>query len=338
MGIPFIQKARIGAYVGRKRFSSNGNGRFPLVLMLEPLFRCNLACKGCGKIAYPEEILKKRMSLDACMAAVEECGAPVVSIAGGEPLMHPQIAEIAKGFAARKKFVYLCTNALLVQKRIDEFEPNTYLTFNVHLDALNERHDARVGRKGVFENAVKAIRLLISKGFRVTTNTTLFKGETAESAGQLFDLLTSLQVEAMTVASAFNYENASDQEHFFNRDEAKKLFRSIFMLGKKKSWRFNHSSLYLDFLEGNQDYACIPWGNPTRNIFGWQKPCYLINDGYEDTYRGLMENTDWSKYGVGRDPRCTHCMLHSGFEPTAVMDSAKNPLKALKVHWRRHRS
>lgn len=337
MGIPLIQKARIGAYVGRKRCGSNGNRRFPLVLMLEPLFHCNLRCKGCGKIAYPKEILEKRMSPSECMAAVEECGAPVVSIAGGEPLMHRQLPEIVRGFAYRKKFVYLCTNALLVQKRIHEFEPSPYLTFNVHLDALDDRHDVRVGRDGVFQNAISAIRLLVSKGFRVTTNTTLFKGETAETAGALFDLITSLQVEAMTIASAFNYENATDQEHFFNRDEAISLFRAIFQMGKGKTWCFNHSSLYLDFLEGNQDYACVPWGNPTRNIFGWQKPCYLIDDGYEPTYRDLMKNTEWSKYGAGRDPRCTHCMLHSGFEPTAVMDSARNPLKALRVYLRRNR-
>jgi hopanoid biosynthesis associated radical SAM protein HpnH len=336
MGIPLIQKARIGAYVARKRFKTNGNGKFPLVLMLEPLFHCNLRCKGCGKISHPEEILNKRLSPEECMAAAEECGAPVVSIAGGEPLLHRQLPEIVEGFIRAKKFVYLCTNALLVQKRIHEFQPSPYLTFNVHVDALHDRHDVRVGRKGVFENAVDAIRLLTSRGFRVTTNTTLFKGETAESAGELFDLLTSLRVEAMTVASAFNYENASDQEHFFDRHEAIELFRSIFRTAKGRHWRFNHSSLYLDFLEGNQTYGCIPWGNPTRNIFGWQKPCYLIEDGYEATYRDLIKNTDWSKYGVGRDVRCTHCMLHSGFEPTAVMDSAKNPLKALKVYVRRN--
>jgi len=337
LGIPLIQKARIGAYVGKKRFGSNGNGRYSLALMLEPLFHCNLACMGCGKIAYPEEILKKRMSPEECMDAAEECGAPVVCIAGGEPLMHPQINEITEGLVSRKKFVYLCTNALLVQKRIHEFTPSPYLTFNIHLDALKDHHDARVGRKGVFENAVKAIELLVSRGFRVTTNTTLFKGETAKSAGQLFDLLASLQVESMTIASAFKYENAQDQEHFFNRDEAIELFRSIFHEGKGRNWRFNHSTLYLDFLKGNQNYACTPWGNPTRNIFGWQKPCYLINDGYEPTYRDLIKNTAWSEYGVGRDPRCTHCMLHSGFEPTAVIDSAKNPLKALKVYLRRNR-
>ncbi len=338
MGIPFIQKARIGAYVGRKRLGFNGNGRFPLVLMLEPLFHCNLRCKGCGKISYPKEILKRRLTPEDCMAAVEECGAPVVSIAGGEPLMHLQLPEIVKGFISRKKFVYLCTNALLVKQRIREFEPSPYLTFNVHLDSLNGRHDDRVGRQGVFENAVDAIRLLVSEGFRVTTNTTLFKGETAESASRLFDLLTDLRVEAMTVASAFNYENAPDQAHFFNRDETISLFRSVFKMGNGKNWRFNHSSLYLDFLEGNQDYTCLPWGNPTRNIFGWQKPCYLINDGYEPTFRDLMKNTDWTKYGEGRDPRCAHCMVHCGFEPTAVLDAARNPMKALKVYLRRHRA
>ena len=329
MGIPLIQKARIGAYIFRQRFRNNG--RFPLVLMLEPLFRCNLRCKGCGKIDYPAEILKKIMSPEECVAAVEECGAPVVSIAGGEPLLHPQIAAIIRELTARKKFIYLCTNSLLVEKRIKEFEPSSYLTFNIHVDGMNERHDERVGLEGVFDRAVSAIRLLVSHGFRVTTNTTLFRGETAESAGELFDLLTALKVEAMTIASAFNYENASDQENFFKRDETISLFRSIFEYGKDRSWKFNHSSLYLDFLAGNQDYACLPWGNPTRNIFGWQRPCYLLNDGYEPTFQDLIKNTDWSKYGVGRDPRCTHCTLHCGFEPTAVMDSVKNPIKALKT-------
>jgi len=245
LGIPAIQKARIGAYILRQEIK--GNGRFPLVLMLEPLFRCNLKCKGCGKIDYPAEILKKMMSVKECIEAVEECGAPVVSIAGGEPLLHPQIAEIIRELAARKKFIYLCTNSLLVEKRIKEFEPSSYLAFNIHVDGINERHDERVGLKGVFEKALEAIRLLVSRGFRVTTNTTLFRGETAESAGRLFDLLTSLKVEAMTIASAFNYENASDQENFFKRDEAISLFRSIFDHGKGRNWRFNHSSLYLDF-------------------------------------------------------------------------------------------
>jgi len=325
-----IQKARIGAYIIRQRIA--GKARFPLVLMLEPLFRCNLRCKGCGKIDYPEAILKKMMTPEECVAAAEECGAPVVSVAGGEPLLHPQIAEIARQLIARKKFVYLCTNALLVEKRIREFDPSPYLTFNIHVDGLRERHDERVCLKGVFDRAMAAIRLLVANGFRVTTNTTFFKGESAEGAGKLFDVLTSLRVEAMTIASAFSYESASDQENFFTRDEAIGLFQSMFRLGKGKGWRFNHSSLYLDFLAGNQAYGCIPWGNPTRNLFGWQKPCYLLNDGYEPTFQDLMENTDWSKYGVGKDPRCTHCMLHCGFEPKAVIDSARHPVKAIRVH------
>lgn len=332
MSIPFIQKARIGAYIVKQQLS--GNGRFPLVLMLEPLFRCNLRCKGCGKINYPEDLLNRLMSPEACTAAAEECGAPVVSIAGGEPLLHPQIGEIARQLIARKRFVYLCTNALLVEKRIQDFEPSPYLTFNVHVDGLGERHDDRVSLKGVFDRAMAAIRLLVSRGFRVTTNTTFFNGETAEGAGRLFDLLTSLRVEAMTIASAFSYEAASDQDNFFTRDEAIRLFQSIFKLSRGKGWRFNHSSLYLDFLAGNQTYACIPWGNPTRNIFGWQRPCYLLNDGYEPTFRDLMENTEWARYGVGKDPRCSNCMLHCGFEPTAVIDSTRHPIKAMKVHWR----
>jgi len=331
VSIPFIQKARIGAYIVRHGFGMNG--RFPLVLMLEPLFRCNLRCKGCGKIDYPEEVLQKMMTPQECEAAVEECGAPVISIAGGEPLLHPEIADISRRLIARKKFVYLCTNSLLVEKRIREFKPSPYLTFNIHVDGLRDRHDEQVCLKGVFNRVMAAIRLLVSSGFRVTTNTTFFSGETAEEAGRLFDLLTSLRVEAMTIASAFNYENASDQDNFFTRGEAVELFQSIFSRGKEKGWRFNHSSLYLDFLAGNQDYDCLPWANPTRNIFGWQRPCYLLNDGYEASYNDLMQNTDWDKYGVGRDPRCTHCMLHCGFEPTAVIDSVRHPVKALKVSW-----
>lgn len=329
MSIPTIQKARIAAYICKQRF--NGGGPFPLVLMLEPLFRCNLHCRGCGKIGHSAEVLGREMSPRECMDAAEECGTPVVSIAGGEPLLHPGIVEIAEGLIARKRFVYLCTNGLLVERRIHRFQPSPYLTFNIHLDGLGARHDERVSQPGVFEKATGAIRLLVSKGFRVTTNTTLFCGETPESAASLFDHLTSLQVEAMTIASAFNYETAEDQDGFFKRTEAMALFRDIFRMGKHRGWRFNHSSLYLDFLAGNQNYECLPWANPTRNIFGWQRPCYLLSDGYEPSFRQLMENTDWSRYGRGRDPRCADCMLHCGFEPTAVLDSVKNPFKALRL-------
>ena len=304
--------------------------------MLEPLFRCNLHCKGCGKLSQSGETLAKQLSIEACVSAAEECGAPVVSIAGGEPLLHPDIHLIAQALADRHRFVYLCTNALLVEKRIHEFKSSPYLTFNIHLDGLRHRHDGLVGRQGVFDRALSAIHLLISKGFRVTTNTTLFCGDSPEEVGRFFDLLTTLGIEGMTVAPGFNYESASDQGHFLGRDSTIRLFQNLFIVGQNKKWRFNHSSLYLDFLAGGQDYSCTPWGNPTRNVLGWQRPCYLISESYAATYRELMETTDWDKYGVGKDPRCSACMAHCGFEPSAVMDSVKHLLKSLKLKWRGH--
>jgi hopanoid biosynthesis associated radical SAM protein HpnH len=306
-----------------------GRRKFPLVLMLEPLFRCNLRCKGCGKISYPDDILKKRLSREDCLAAAEECGAPVVSIAGGEPLMLPDIPQIIEEFAGRKKFVYLCTNALLLPKRIDEFRPSPYLTFNIHLDGLAERHDALVCQPGVFDRAVSAIRSLLARGFRVTTNTTFFGDETPAAAVRFFDFVADLGVEGMTVAPAFGYEAARDQEHFFGRQATQTFFRRILEIGRSRRWRFNHSPLYLEFLAGKRHYACTPWGNPTRNIFGWQRPCYLLDDGYADTFDELMLTTRWDQYGVESDRRCQDCMVHCGFEPSAVLDIVKNPLNAL---------
>lgn len=332
MGIPAIQKARIGAYIMRNLLA--GRQRFPLVLMLEPLFRCNLRCNGCGKIAYPEDVLSRRLSVEECVSAAEECGAPVVSIAGGEPLLHPDIASVVREITARKRFVYLCTNALLVEKQAGEFSPSPYLTFNLHLDGMRERHDSLVCCQGVFDKAVSAIRLLVSRGYRVTTNTTFFGGETPESAARFFDFLTSLGVEGMTVSSGFGYESAADQGNFLGRDGTKELFRRVFEIGRGRNWKFNHSSLYLEFLAGNEKYACLPWANPTRNIFGWQRPCYLLSDGYAATYKDLLETTDWERYGTGKDPRCADCMVHCGFEPSAVMDSVRHPLKAFLSHVR----
>ncbi len=336
MSIPLIQKIRLGTYITKKIFT--GDKKFPLVLMLEPLFKCNLKCKGCGKTAYPTEILNKRMSPSECIEAVEECGAPVVSIPGGEPLLHPEIHIIVEELIKRKKFIYLCTNATLVKKRIQDFTPSPYLTFNIHLDGLKQRHDSLVNAPGTFDKAVEAIKLLVSKGFRVTTNTTFFYGETPESAEKFLDFVSSLNVEAMTVAAGFNYEKAEAQDNFLTRDTTIELFRGIFKRSKGKGWKFNHSILYLDFLAGNQDYKCTPWGNPTRNIFGWQRPCYLLNDGYASTYKDLIENTDWSKYGRGNDPRCDNCMVHCGYEPSAVVDTVKHPLKALKIslEWKKN--
>ena len=329
MSIPVVQKVRIGAYIIRQMLLQKL--RFPLVLMLEPLYRCNLHCRGCGKLAHSENILNKQLSVEECVNAANECGAPVVSIAGGEPLLHQGAPEIVNQITKRKRFVYLCTNALLVKKRINEFSPSPYFTFNVHLDGLRERHDALVCRSGVFDNAVEAICLLTARGFRVTTNTTFYDGETPENASRLFDFIMSLGVETMTVSPAFNYENTVDRQQFLGRSSTQRLFRRLFEIGKDRNWKFNHSRLYLDFLAGNRDYKCTPWGNPTRNVFGWQRPCYLLNAGYTATYRELIDDTEWQKYGTGKDPRCSACMVHCGFEASAVMDLVKHPFKALNT-------
>jgi hopanoid biosynthesis associated radical SAM protein HpnH len=326
MGIPLRQQIRVGAYVMTQRLK--GKARYPLVLMLEPLFRCNLACAGCGKIDYPKPILDRRLSVQECLEAVDECGAPIVSIPGGEPLIHKEIVQIVEGIIARKKFVYLCTNALLVKKKIDDFKPSPYLTFSIHLDGLKEHHDKAVCQDGVFDKAVEAIRLLRARGFRVNVNTTLFDGVAPDDVAAFFDYVTDeLDVEGITVSPGYAYERAPDQEHFLNRRKTKELFRGIFRLGRGKRWKLSHSSLYLDFLAGNQRYHCTPWGNPTHNIFGWQRPCYLLGEGFSPTFKDLMESTDWDRYGTGNYEKCADCMAHCGYEPTAVNDAVRSPLK-----------
>jgi hopanoid biosynthesis associated radical SAM protein HpnH len=330
MGVPFIQKYRVGKYLLTQKLK--GVERYPLVLMLEPLFRCNLACAGCGKIAYPEEILAKRLSVDECLQAVDECGAPVVSIPGGEPLLHPEMPEIVRGIVARKTFVYLCTNGLLLEKHLDRYEPSKYLTFSVHLDGLREEHDEAVCQEGVFDRAEKAIRAALARGFRVTANCTLFGDADPARVAEFMDYAMELGVESVTISPGFQYERAPRQDIFLGRDRGKQLFRDLFRLGREKKWRFNQSSLFLDFLAGNQSYPCTPWGNPTRNVFGWQKPCYLlVGEGYAQSFRELMEETPWEQYGVGRNAKCAQCQVHCGFEPTAVDDTFRHPLKALKV-------
>ena len=330
MGVPLIQQYRVGRYILEQKL--RGTERYPLVLMLEPLFRCNLACAGCGKIDYPDEILDKRLSFEDCMGAIDECGAPIVSIAGGEPLIHKEMQRIVKGFIAKKKFVYLCTNALLLDKRMDDYSPSPYLTFSIHLDGNQNRHDASVCRDGVYEKCVEVIRKARGRGFRVTVNCTLFQGEHADEVAQFMDAMMTLGVEGVTISPGYSYERAPRQDVFLKKQGAKQLFRDIFKLGRSKQWRFNQSSLYLDFLAGNQTYQCTPWGNPTRNVFGWQKPCYLlVGEGYAPTFKSLMEDTAWDEYGTGRNPKCANCMVHSGFEATAVNDTFRHPLKALKV-------
>ncbi len=330
MGVPLIQKYRVARYIIEQKI--RGNHRYPLVLMLEPLFRCNLACAGCGKIDYPDEILDRRLSFDECMAAIDECGAPVVSIAGGEPLIHREMARIVQGFIARKKFVYLCTNALLLQRKMDEYKPSPYLTFSIHLDGNEDRHDASVCRDGVFEKCIEVIREARARGFRVTANCTLFQGEAAEEVADFMDNMMALGVEGVTISPGYSYERAPRQDVFLKRQHSKRLFRDIFKLGWGRRWRFNQSSLYLNFLAGNETYQCTPWGNPTRNVFGWQKPCYLlVGEGYAPSFEALMEETEWHRYGTGRNPKCANCMVHCGYEATAVNDVFNHPLKALRV-------
>ena len=330
MAIPLIQQIRVGAYVLKNKLK--GLERYPLVLMLEPLFRCNLACPGCGKIDYEDEILNKRLSVKECLNAVDECGAPVVSIPGGEPLLHREIGEIVKGITDRKKFVYLCTNALMLEKRLHLFKPTPYLTFSVHLDGLEDEHDKAVAQDGVFKKAVSAIRKAKALGFRVNLNCTLFDQTPASEIARFFEFASqNLEVEGITVSPGYAYERAPNQEHFLNREKTKNLFRDVFRFGKGRKWRFSQSSLFLDFLAGNQSYKCTPWGNPTRNVFGWQKPCYLLAEGYASSFQSLMEETDWNSYGTGNYEKCADCMVHCGYEPTAVLDTLNHPLKALKT-------
>jgi hopanoid biosynthesis associated radical SAM protein HpnH len=323
MGIPAAQMLAVSRYVVKQRLA--GRERYPLVLMLEPLFRCNLACTGCGKIQYPVQILKKNLSVEECIHASDECGAPVVSIAGGEPLLHPRIADIAHGLVARKRFVYLCTNALLLEQKLDLFQPSTYLSFSVHMDGPRSEHDASVCREGVYDVAVSAIRAALARGFRVTTNTTLFDGADPQRMRRFFDEMMDLGVEGMMISPGYSYEKAPDQEHFLRRSRSHELF-SRMLESPRRSWRFNQSPLFLQFLMGKRDFECTPWGNPTYNVFGWQKPCYLLQDGYAKTFRELMEETDWSRYGrKSGNPRCQDCMVHCGFEPTAVHATFDSP-------------
>jgi hopanoid biosynthesis associated radical SAM protein HpnH len=333
MGIPLRQSLAVLGYILRQRL--RGVERYPLVLMLEPLFRCNLACAGCGKIDYPEEILDRRLSPEECMAAIDECGAPIVSIAGGEPLIHKEMPEIVGGFIQRKKFVYLCTNALLLSRHMDDYVPSPYLTFSIHLDGGRDRHDTSVCRTGVFDQAVEAIQEAVQRCFRVTINCTLFQGESAEEVAEFLDDAMALGVEGVTISPGFSYEHAPRQDVFMQRKASKQLFRNIFSLGRKRRWRLNHSSLFLDFLAGNESYRCTPWGNPTRNVLGWQRPCYLlVDEGYVPTFKALIEETAWDRYGTGNNLKCANCMAHCGYETTAVNDTIKHPFKALRVFLR----
>jgi hopanoid biosynthesis associated radical SAM protein HpnH len=324
------QALKVGAYVLKQHLT--GVKRYPMVLMLEPLFRCNLACSGCGKIDYPSDILNQRISVADAIEAARECPAPIIAIAGGEPLLHKEMPQIVDAYLKMGKFVILCTNALLLEKKIDQYKPHKNFCWDIHLDGDKQMHDKSVDQDGVYERAVDAIKLSKSKGFRTSINCTLFEGADPDRVAAFFDTIADMDIEGVMTSPGYAYERAPDQEHFLNRTRTKELFRAIFKRGleskkRGKHWKFTQSPLFLDFLAGNQSYACTPWGNPTRNVFGWQRPCYLLGEGYAKTYKELMDSTDWDKYGVGNYEKCSDCMVHSGFEATAVMDSVKKPWK-----------
>jgi len=330
VGIPLNQALSVGAYVIGQHL--RGRKRYPLVLMLEPLFRCNLACAGCGKIDYPDKILNQRISVADALHSMDECGAPVVVLAGGEPLLHKELPEIVEGALKKGKFVTVCTNALLLEKKIHLYKPHKNFNWSIHLDGDKEMHDRSVCQKGVYDRAIEAIKVAKAKGFRVNINTTLFSDAKAEQVAKFLDEMKKLDIGGVTISPGYAYERAPDQQHFLNRTKTKQLFRDIFKLGKGgRAWPFFQSALFLDFLAGNQTYQCTPWGNPTRTVFGWQKPCYLLGEGYTKTFKELMESTDWDKYGTGNYEKCADCMVHSGFEATAVMDAVKKPWKIAAV-------
>ncbi len=329
MGIPLSQALAVGSYVLRQHF--RGRKRYPLVLMLEPLFRCNLACAGCGKIDYPDKILDQRLSVADCMQAIDECGAPVVVLAGGEPLLHRELSEIVGGALAKRKYVTVCTNALLMQKKLEQYQPHPRFNWSVHLDGDEEMHDRSVCKTGAYDRAVSAIEAAKAKGFRVNINCTLFSDADPERVARFFDTVVTLGVDGITVSPGYAYERAPDQQHFLNRTRTKQLFRDIFSRRGRRSWPLYQSGLFLDFLAGNQSYHCTPWGNPTRTVFGWQRPCYLLGEGYAQTFKELMEATAWDEYGTGNYEKCADCMVHSGYEATAVMDSVRRPWKLAKL-------
>ncbi|HVC84488.1 MAG TPA: adenosyl-hopene transferase HpnH [Solirubrobacteraceae bacterium] len=330
MPVPARQSLRIGSYILRQRLARRK--RFPLLVELEPLYQCNLECAGCGKIQQPDELLRRRMPVEEALGAIEESGAPMVSIAGGEPLIHPDIHLIASGLIERRKYVFLCTNALLMEKKMDLFKPSRYFAWAVHIDGLRERHDASVCRDGVFDKAVAAVHEAKRRGFRVTTNTTFFTHDSPDTVRRVLDFLNDeLEVDAMMISPAYAYEKAPDQDHFLGVEQTRSLFREAFADGRRRRWRLNHSPLFLDFLEGKADFDCTAWAIPSYSLLGWQRPCYLMNDGYVKTYRELVEETDWELYGRGKDERCDNCMAHCGYEPSAVFATSRSLRQSLRA-------
>jgi hopanoid biosynthesis associated radical SAM protein HpnH len=330
MGVPLRQSVKLGTYLVRQKLAKRD--KFPLIVELEPLFACNLECNGCGKIQYPTEVLRKRLTVEQAVAAIEECGAPMVSIAGGEPLLHPEIDKMTQALLDRGRVVYLCTNGLLLKRKLDRFKPHPNFSWVVHIDGLRERHDESVSREGTFDKAVEAIKDAKARGFKVTTNSTFFTTDSAHAVREVLDYLNDdLKVDQMMISPGYAYEKAPDQVHFLSTRSSTNLFAEAFADGRRKHWRLNHSPLFLDFLEGKVDFECTPWGIPSYSVFGWQRPCYLMADGYAETYKELIETTDWEKYGRGKDPRCANCMAHCGYEPSAVLATTKSLKQTIRA-------
>ncbi len=331
MAVPLRMQLSVFGYILKQKL--RGTERYPLVMMLEPLFACNLECAGCGKIQYPPDILRKRLTPEECWESAEECGAPIVSVAGGEPLAHPQIDRIVEGLISRGKYLYLCTNAILLERNLQRFKPSAQLIFSIHLDGAEKTHDRMVCKDGVYKTAVSAIRKAKAMGFNVMTNSTIFQGEDSEEFRAFFDTAMELGVDGMMISPGYAYEKAPEQELFLKRDQTRAWFQETLRGWRRKGWAFNHSPFYLDFLEGKRDYDCTPWGNPLRNVFGWQKPCYLMAEaGYARSYRELLESTDWSLYGrKSGNPKCANCMVHVGYEPSAVIDAFSSPRKFFEM-------
>jgi hopanoid biosynthesis associated radical SAM protein HpnH len=330
MGVPLRQSITVGAYLARNKLARRE--KFPLIVELEPLFACNLACNGCGKIQHPTEILRQRLTVEQAVGAIEESRAPMVSIAGGEPLLHPDIDKIVAELLKRKKYVYLCTNALLLERKLDKFKPDPRFAWVVHIDGLKERHDESVSREGTFDKAVAAIKKAKAMGFTVNTNTTFFTTDSPNTVREVLDYLNDdLKVDQMMISPGYAYEKAPDQVSFLSTRTSTQLFKEAFAGGKRKQWRLNHSPLFLDFLEGKVDFECTPWGIPSYSVFGWQRPCYLMADGYAETYQELLDTTDWNVYGRGKDPRCANCMAHCGYEPTAVLATTSSLRQSIRA-------
>jgi hopanoid biosynthesis associated radical SAM protein HpnH len=330
MGVPIRQSIKVGSYLARQKLA--GRDKFPLIVELEPLFACNLSCNGCGKIQHPTEILRQRLSVEQAVAAIEECRAPMVSIAGGEPLLHPDIDKMTQALLDRGRYVYLCTNALLLNRKLDRFKPSSRFSWVVHIDGLRDRHDESVSREGTFDKAVEAIKAAKKMGFKVNTNTTFFSTDSPKTVREVLDFLNDeLGVDQMMLTPGYAYEKAPDQVNFLSTNRSTELFKEAFADGRRKKWRLNHSPLFLDFLEGKVDFECTPWGIPSYSVFGWQRPCYLMADGYATTYQELLDSTDWDTYGRGKDPRCANCMAHCGYEPSAVLATTKSLKQTLRA-------